>query len=171
MQHRLADAGAVDLEFRDRGTLEAFDQHQIARREPRQRRIERKLRGAAQLVHQRPAHGRCDQYLLAACFAMTMRILARLVDVELMVRVFYQRDHQSFGAQLRYEPLDERRLAAARPAGEPENLHHTHRLPRSAVSFSGVFVPCPGLLRRAVADDRVDELTFGVGVASRIAGS
>jgi hypothetical protein len=39
------------------------------------------------------------------------------------------------------------------------------------VSFSGVFVPCPGLLRRPAADDRVDELTFGVGVASRIAGS
>src|ERR1700682_4876148 len=161
MQHRLADAGAVDLELRDRRTLEAFDQHQIARREPRQRRIERKLSGVAQLVHQRPSHGRGDQYLLAACFAMTMRILTRLVDVELMMRVFYERDDQALGAQLRYEPLHERRLAAARPARESENLHHAHRLRRSAESFTGVFVPCPGSLWRAPADDGVDELAFG----------
>jgi hypothetical protein len=72
-----------------------------------------------------------------------MRILARLVDVELMVRVFYQRHRKAFGAQLWYEPLDERRLAAARPACESENLHHTHRLRHNTVSFTGAFVPCP----------------------------
>ena len=54
---------------------------------------------------------------------MTERILARLIDLEVMVSVLYQRDDETSRNELRNDPFDERRLAAAGPPGESENAH------------------------------------------------
>ena len=56
--------------------------------------LERGFRVAAQLVLDDPALLRADHDLLAARFAMPVRVLARLVDVEAVVRVLHQRDDE-----------------------------------------------------------------------------
>src|SRR5205814_4771912 len=55
--------------------------------------------------------------------AVAIGILAGLVDVERMVRVLDERDTQSRAGEARDQFLDERCLAAARPAGEAEDFH------------------------------------------------
>src|SRR5581483_9894273 len=60
------------------------------------------------------------QDLRAAGVAVAPRVLARPVDVELVVRMLDERDHETARDQARHELLDQGRLAAARPAGEPE---------------------------------------------------
>src|SRR5437868_7659259 len=54
---------------------------------------------------------------------MTVRVLAGLVDVERVVRMLDERYAQSRAGEARDQFLDERCLAAARPAGEAEDLH------------------------------------------------
>jgi hypothetical protein len=85
--------------------------------------IERRLSRAAQLVHQHPAARGGDQHFRGAGVAVAIGVLARLVDIERMVRVLDERDAQPGAGEARDELLDERGLAAARPAGEAEHFH------------------------------------------------
>ena len=54
---------------------------------------------------------------------MPERILTRLVEVELVMRVLDQRHRKPVRDEARDQLLDERRLAAAGPAGESEYAH------------------------------------------------
>ena len=89
-----AGRGAPDLELRDRRELEALDDQQVARREALHLLVERRLVRAAQLVHQHPAPRRGHQDLGGAGVAVAIGILARLVDVEGVVRVLDERHAQ-----------------------------------------------------------------------------
>ena len=113
MQERLAGHAAPDLELRDRRVLEALDDHEVARREAGELRVERGLGGAAKLVHQHPAARGRDEHLRGAGVAVAIGVLARLVDVERMVRVLDERHAQPGAGEARDELLDERGLAAA----------------------------------------------------------
>src|SRR4029453_11308407 len=123
VQQRLAPTLAVDLELRDRGALETLDQYDIARRQPLERLVQRQFQPPAELVLQCPAHGGRHQHLLATGFAMPERILARLIEIELVMRVLDQRDRQAARDEAWNQLLDKRRLAAAGPAGESEYAH------------------------------------------------
>src|SRR2546421_11079068 len=70
-----------------------------------------------------PAHGRGDQHLSAAGLPMPPRVLARLVDIEAVMRMLDERNGQAARREPRHQPFDERRLAAAGPAGESEEAH------------------------------------------------
>ena len=123
VQQRLAGLGAPHLELGDRRELEALDQQQVAGRDALHLLLERRLVRAAQLVHQHPAPRRGHQDLRRAGMAVAVGILARVVDVEGVVRVLDQRHAQPVLHEARDELLDERGLAAAGPAGEAEGLH------------------------------------------------
>ena len=75
--------------------LEAFDDHQIDRAELRQHIGKRRLGLLAQFVHDRPAPARHDRDLAGAGLAVQPGILARLVDIEFMVRVLDGRDFEA----------------------------------------------------------------------------
>src|SRR5436190_9187935 len=123
MQERLAGDAAPDLELRNRRVLEAFHDDQVACRKAGELRVERRLRRAAQLMHQHPAARRGHQHFGGAGVAVPVGVLARLVDVEAVVRVLDERDAQPRTGEARDQLLDERRFAAARPAGEAEHFH------------------------------------------------
>src|SRR6185436_10596021 len=55
-------------------------------------------------------------------------VLARRVDVEAVVRVLDQGDLEAARGEARDELLDERRLAAAGPAGKTEGLHRVGKV-------------------------------------------
>ena len=63
-QRGLADLGAPDLQLRKAAVLEALDQHQVAVLHAAEQVVQRRLVGAAQLVHQRPAVVAEQQHLL-----------------------------------------------------------------------------------------------------------
>ena len=123
MQQRLAGRGAPDFELGDGGELEALHQQQVAGRKALELLLERRLVRAAQLVHQHPAPRRGDEDFGRAGVAVAPRVLARLVDVERVVRVLDQRHAQPALHEARDQLLDEGGLAAARPAGKTEDLH------------------------------------------------
>jgi hypothetical protein len=54
--------------------------------------------------------------------AMPVGILAGAIDFELVMGVFDQRDSETW-REPRHDPFDQRRLAAAGPAGESGNAH------------------------------------------------
>ncbi len=89
----------------------------------RQLLVQGRLCLVAQLVHQDPAPVRCDQHFGGAGFAVPVRILARLVDVEGMVGVLDQRNLQPLRNKTGNEFLDQCGLATTGPAGETECLH------------------------------------------------
>src|SRR6478609_7216745 len=66
---------------------------------------------------------------------MAVRILARLVDVEFVMRMLDQRDGKTERTEARNQLLDQRRLAAAGPAGESEYPHCVSQIPCSAVLY------------------------------------
>src|SRR5262249_44896727 len=123
MQERLAHARPVHLELRDGRRLETLHQGQITAGQPLERLLEGEFRGAAKLVLHRPTHGRGDQDFLAAGLTVPKRVLARLVEIEFVVRVLDQRHRQPSPGKPGNQLLDERRLAAARPARETEDSH------------------------------------------------
>src|SRR5256885_16138651 len=57
---------------------------------------------------------------------MAVRILARLVDVEAVMRVLDHRYPEAAFDEARNELLDQGGLAASRPSGEAEDLHTRH---------------------------------------------
>src|SRR5690606_20820140 len=78
-----------------------------------------------------PAPGRSHQHLGTAGMAVAEGILARLVDIEGVVRVFDQRHFQVLLHEQRNQFFDQRGFAAAGISGKAENFHAL-RSPRSA---------------------------------------
>jgi len=123
IKKRLADRGAEDFELRMGVALKTLDDHQIDRGELRQDFGERQLGCLTQLVNDRPAPARGDCDLARAGLAVQPRILARMVDVEVMVGVLDGRDLEAAPDQRRNDPRDQRRLAGSAPAGKADDAH------------------------------------------------
>ncbi len=123
MNQRLAVRRAVDFELGEGVALEALDQHQIDRRQLGQQIRQVPLRLVAQLVQHRKALRRADDHLGRAGGAVHERVLARLVEVEAVVRVLERRDALAARDQARQHLGDQRGLARAAPAGEPDDAH------------------------------------------------
>src|SRR5438477_541350 len=113
----------VDLDLRNRLGLVALDEHEVAGREPLQLVLQRRLRGTTQLVHERPALRGAHEHFGAARMAMAIRVLAGLVDVELVMRVLDERHAKPFANRQRDDLLDERGLPAAAVSRDPDDLH------------------------------------------------
>src|SRR5262245_20154831 len=103
--------------------LVPFDQNEIDGARFLQERFKGGLGLAAQLVHDRPPAARSDDHLGGAGHAVRMRILAGLVQVEIMMRVLDRRYSQSATDQARDEFREQRRLSRAAPAGKANDAH------------------------------------------------
>ena len=113
----------MHLELGMRLPLVALDDHQIDRRQPDQQLLERRLRSAAQLVHQRKPFGRCDQHLGRTRHAVGVGILAGLVDVEPIMGVLDGRDRVPARHQAGNHFGEQGGLAGALPAGQSDDAH------------------------------------------------
>src|SRR5215831_4461004 len=103
--------------------LEPLDDHEIDGTQFLKQIIERWLRLPLQFVDNGPAAARYDGDLAGAGAAMQPGILARLVGVELMMRVLDGRKFQAALDQHRDHLGDQRGLAGAAPASEADNAH------------------------------------------------
>ena len=92
MERRLAVGRAIDLDLGQGITLEALDQDEVDRRKHLHELGKRRLRRAAQFAHQRQPVGGRDQHFIGAGGAMSVGILARLVDIEAVMGVLDRRD-------------------------------------------------------------------------------
>ena len=129
-EQRLLVGGAVHFDLAVQLALETLDDDEIGRRHFFEQLRQSRLGGAAQFVHQRPAPGRGDQHLGGAGLAMHPGVLARHVDIELVMGVLDHGDAQAFFEQMRDDALQERGLAGAAPSCEPDHLHLILRQPR-----------------------------------------
>ena len=123
IKRRLAVGAAKDLDLRQRIALEAFDQDKVDGLEQPQEFGQRWLRRSAQFPHQSDPIGGRDQHVFCARGAMLVRILARLIKVEIVVRVFDRRNAEAAAVQFRNEPDNERGLARSAPSGEADYAH------------------------------------------------
>ena len=98
LQQRLAVGGAMDFELGKGVALEAFDQHQIDRRQLGEQVGQVPFRLVAQLVQDGEALGRADDHLGRAGGAVHEGILARLVEVEAVMGVL-ERGHAAARAR------------------------------------------------------------------------
>jgi hypothetical protein len=87
------------------------------------RLLQRQFRTTAQFVLQRPAIGRGDEHFAAAGLTMPPGILARIVDIEFVMRVLDQRHGQPVCFQAGDHLFHQRGFAASGPAGEANDLH------------------------------------------------
>src|SRR5258706_1691209 len=118
--------------------LVALDQQQVAWRDALDLLLERGLRLAAQLVHDDPAFLGHHDHVAAARLAVTVRILARLVDIEAVMRVLDHRYLETALDEERNELLDQGGLGASRPSRETEDLHARHCIRASfPLGYSG----------------------------------
>ena len=106
--------------------FEAFDDHQIHRAQLCQYLHERRLGFAAKLMHDRPAPAGNDRDFARAGLPMQPGILARLVEIEFMMRVLDGRDFQAARDQHRDHAGDQCRLAGAAPARKTDNAHRSY---------------------------------------------
>ena len=121
---RLARRGAPDLDLEQVATLEAFDQYPVyAVVQLGNQVVHRQVRLTLELAHQRQPLARSHDDLEGTGFAVAKRILAFVIDVELVVRVLDHRHAQAAQLERRNELLDQVRLARAGIAGECGHLH------------------------------------------------
>src|SRR5258708_32822082 len=106
--------------------LVALDEQQVAGRNAVNLVLQRRLRLTAELVDDDPAPVGHDHDLAAAGLAVAVRILARLVDGEAVMRVLDHRYPETAFDEARDELLDQGGLAASRPSREAEDLHARH---------------------------------------------
>ena len=88
-------------------------------RHPCQQRVQAAARRAAQLVDHRPAPRGGEHHLPAPASRWRQRVLARLVEIDLMMGVLDRRHPVARAGQVADEPLDQRRLAVVLPARRP----------------------------------------------------
>ena len=162
-QQRRAALAPMHLQLGVREALEALDEDQIDRRHPCQQRVQRRLGCAAQLVDHRPAPRRGQHHLPCAGLAMAPGVLARLVEIDLVVGVLDGRDAVAGRGQMADQPLDQRGLAVVLPADDPEDLHRTcrhHPLaaigPAASAPSAQLAAPAAPATRRAGTDDERD---------------
>jgi hypothetical protein len=103
--------------------LETLDEHQIAGRKVRGVFGERRFDGAAQLAHQYPARAGSEQHLGGTRLAVTKGVLARPIDIEIVMRVLEYRNTQAAGSKARQQLLQQCRLAGTGVAGDTEQSH------------------------------------------------
>ena len=121
-------SSAAHLDLGMRLALEAFDQHQVGRREPRQHLGQARL---LLLAHDGVAPAADQRHLGRAGGAMAEGIGAGLVDVGGVVGVLDRRDRPAAAHELGDQPLGERRLARVLPAGDAEYRAMRHASIRS----------------------------------------
>ena len=101
----------------------AFDKNQIAGRKMRSVLGQRGLTSASQLVHQHPACAAGQEHLAGTGLAMAKRVLPRLVDIKVVVRVLEYRDAQTERREARQQSFHQRCLARTGVTGNAEQLH------------------------------------------------
>ena len=79
--------GPMGFDLRMAVAFVAFDQHQIDRREPRQMRLQRRLIGPAQLMHQSETRARGQKHLPRTRDAVAVAVFAGVVHVKRVMRV------------------------------------------------------------------------------------
>src|SRR6185503_13774747 len=123
MNERLAAGGAVDLDLRKGVALEALDQYEIDRRHLADQRRQVPFRLVAQFMQHREATRRRNDHLGRAGRPVHERVLARLVEVEAVMRVLERRDAQAPRRQTRNELRDQGGFAGTAPAGQADDAH------------------------------------------------
>ncbi len=121
MQRRFTHGLPKDFQFGMGFGLEAFDEHQIARREASENLGQSRFGAAADLMHLHPAAGGGHDHLARPGFAVLVGILARLIDIERVMRVFHGRDLHAATAQQGNQFDEQRRLTGAAPAGHADH--------------------------------------------------
>src|SRR6185437_1048262 len=96
----------------------------------------------AVLMHQRPAAGGADQHLARAGLAMFVGILARLVDIEAMMRVLHRGNADAAADELGDQPYQEGGLAAAAEPDHSEKAHGGSRAAQPAACRGGRAPSC-----------------------------
>src|SRR5262249_26250478 len=109
---RLPERRAVDLDLGMRMEFKALDKQQVNRGHPRHQFVEGRFGVAAQFVLQSPTAPRSDHDLARACVAVAPRILARLIEIEGMMRMLNRRNRDPASDEFRYHCRHQRRLAA-----------------------------------------------------------
>src|ERR1019366_935273 len=99
VEKRLLVRRAENLDFCMRVALKTLDENEIGRTHPAQEIGKAGLVRPAAFGHEREAPGRGDENLVRARLAMEVGILARLIDIERMMRVFQRRDGKAALAQ------------------------------------------------------------------------
>src|SRR5512145_3037528 len=84
-------------------------------------------------MHESESSCRADHHLARSGGAVLVAVLARLVDVEIVVRMFHRRDAQAADDDLGDKPDHQRGLAAAAPSCQAEYLHAVDLDRRSCV--------------------------------------
>ena len=92
-------------------------------RHPGQQRVQGRLGRPAQLVDHRPAPRGGEHHLVGAGLAVAPGVLARLVEVDLVMGVLDGGDPVALGGQVGDQPLDQRGLAVVLPADHAEHPH------------------------------------------------
>ena len=130
---RLVGRGAPDLDLRQRGALEPFDQHPVAAVELGDQLVHGRVGAGLELADLREAPIGSDHDLERAGMPVPPRILAFVVDVERVMRVLDDRDALTVPLQVRDQLLDQRGLARARETAETDHVHRgcvDHRMQR-----------------------------------------
>ena len=97
---RLGAVAAHDLHFFVAIAAKPFDQDQVDGAHSADQLVQRGLRRGAVFVHQRPTGARGHHYFVRPGSAVLKRILAGLIDIEAMVRMFDGRYAEAAAAEL-----------------------------------------------------------------------
>src|SRR5450631_434399 len=134
IEPRLPVRLAMHLDLNMLVALKTLDENEIGGAHAPQKFGESWLGGAAQFMHQGKAPVGGNEHLARARLAMQIRILARLIDVERMMRVLERRDGKAAFTEVGNELDDQTRLARAAPAGKADHPHGSKL--RKALLFS-----------------------------------
>src|SRR5512146_2114893 len=122
-EQRLAERGAIDFELWVIAALVALDEHEIDRAHAAQHLVHPRLGCAAQLMHQRPAPIARHHHFTRTGLAVPPGILARLIDVEIVMRVLERRDADAALHERRHQARDQSGFAASAPSCKSEDPH------------------------------------------------
>ena len=98
-ERRLAEFGSVHLDLCDRGRFEAFREIEVGRCHAGEQGGKIRLGSCAVIVKQHEAIGGGEHRFVRSGLAMAETVLARLVGVDLVVRVLQGRDLQARAAE------------------------------------------------------------------------
>ena len=117
---------AKNLQFRMRLPLEALNQHKITRAYLPQQFSQRCFSLIADLVNLYPASCRRHDHLARAGFAVFVRILTGMIDIECMVSMLERRHSQATTREQRDKLRQKCRLARSAPAGKTNDARTAH---------------------------------------------
>ena len=131
IKRRLAVGGAKDLDLRQRIALEALDQDKVDVLEQPQELGQRRLRRSPQFPHQGDPIGGRDQHFLP-WRRDARRILARLIEVEIVVGVLDRRNTEAPAVELGNKLDDQGRRPAPLHPAKADYPHDQSSIPRHA---------------------------------------